>query len=222
MKYSIGIIDEEKDQIANIRRTIKYNKPKEIQSDDLKFVEYSMDEGGVQLPQKLYEQVMEDVIDGKIHVLIIDYRIISDAALVEGTDIYKRVIQAVPKFPVIILTNVPDDCYAKSFVDADKIYSKTKFFKLMEDYAKEKTANIFRNIENYKSQRAELVTRLTDSTINLNAKGYTAEALQQVLNIENELSDYFPQHQTQIEKELKVSDLHEAVKLLEEARKLLD
>lgn len=221
MKYTIGIIDEEKDQIANIRRTIKFNKPKELCTDDLVFIEYSLDGDGARLPQKLRDHVLDDVLDGNIHALIIDYRIISESALVEGTDIYKLIVQAVPKFPVIILTNVPGDCYTKAFVDADKVYWKTKFFKLKEDYAREKTANIFRNMDNYKFQRAELVTRLSENLSKLHSDGYTAEDLQHVLNIESELGDFFPQQQTQIEKALSVSDLHDAVALLEEARNLL-
>ena len=106
--------------------------------------------------------VINDIVNDKIQVLIVDYKIIVSTALVEGTEIFRRISETVPKFPIIILNNVPEDCYKKEFVDADKVYSKGRFFKLEENYSKEKTLNIFRNMDNYTAQRAKLSTKLAN------------------------------------------------------------
>lgn len=221
MKYIIGIIDEEQDQVANIRRTIKYNKPKNVSAEDLEIIEYPLEGDSQQLPQSLSKKVIDDIISERIHLLIIDYRIISDSALIEGSDIYRIIHNTVPKFPVIILTNVPNDCYPKEFIDADKVYYKAKFFKLQEGYAQEKTANMFRNIDHYIKQRAKLSVELVENVQKLQEEAYSVENLQSVLNIENALSDFYPQQQTELEKSLDVSDLRTAVSLLEEAKGML-
>ena len=55
-----------------------------------------------------------------------------------------------------MLSNVPNECYEKEFIDADKVYSKKEFFKLEQDYSIEKVRNIFRNIDRDKFQFSRL------------------------------------------------------------------
>ena len=219
--YYIGIIDEDMDEVLDIKRTILVNKPVSISEDQIQFVDYSFPSDTATFSQVISDAVIEDIKNSKIHVLIVDYRIIIESTLIDGTEIFNKISSFVPKFPMLILTNVPDDCY-KSFVDADKVYSKRSFFKIEENYSIEKTLNIFRNIDNYKKHCASLTATLDEQLLKLEGQGYTPDVFQRILSLEKALGDYLPQEQSMVEKELNISELKEAVILLKEANHLLD
>lgn len=143
-----------------------------------------------------------------------------ESTYVEGTEIFEKISSIVSKFPTIILTNVPDDCY-KPFVDADKVYSKRAFFKVDESYSQEKTRNIFRNIENYKVQRAQLSATLDEQLARLQNQGYSIETYQAIISLEKALDAYLPQGQSIVEMDLDLSELKTAVDLLKEANGLI-
>jgi len=219
-KYYIGIIDEDQDEILDIKRTILVNKPDTIAEDLIQFVDYPLPSTVATLSKEMSDAVIDDIVGGMIHALIVDYRIIVESTCIEGTEIFQRISSLVPKFPAIILTNMSDDCY-KPFVDADKVYAKRTFFKIEEDYLREKTLNIFRNIENYRSQRALLTATLTEQLLKLEEEGYSPERYLHVIELEKTLSDYLPQGQTIVEKDMNLSELKDAVDLLKEANRLL-
>ncbi len=219
-KYYIGIIDEDQDEILDIKRTILVNKPDNISEDYIQFVDYPLPSIAATLSKEMSDAVIKDIISGTIHILIVDYRIIVESTCIEGTEIFKIISSLVPKFPTIILTNVPKDCY-KPFVDADKVYAKRPFFKIEENYSQEKTLNIFRNIENYKNQRAMLMATLSEQLIKLETDGYSQDVYQYIISLEKTLGDYLPQEQTTIEKDMDLSELKAAVDLLKEANRLL-
>lgn len=219
-KYFIGIIDEDQDEVLDIKRTIFINKPKSVSEDVIEFIDYPLPSNISTLSKEMADAVIKDIVGGRIHILIVDYRIIVESTCIEGTEIFQKVSTMVPKFPIIILTNVPEDCY-KPFVDADKVYAKRAFFKIEESYSQEKTLNIFRNIENYKKQCALLNASLTEQLLRLEDQGYTPEIYQNIINLEKTLNDYLPQNQTTIEREMNLSELRAAVDLLQEANRLL-
>jgi len=219
-EYYIGIIDEDQDEIYDIKRTILVHKPEIISEDLIKFVDYPLSANIDTLSDEMSMKVLDDITDGRIHILIVDYRIIVETTCIEGTEIFEKISALVPKFPTIILTNVPEDCYDKP-VDADKVYAKREFFKIEGSYSKEKTLNIFRNIENYKKQRATLMVGLEDQLSKFVNQGYTPEVYQGIIELEKKLADYFPQEQSTVEKDLDLAELRDAVELLKEANQLL-
>ena len=218
--YYIGIIDEDQDEIQDIKRTILINKPESISEDLIQFVDYPLPKNASVLSDEVTNSVLRDIVNGKIHLLIVDYRIIVESTYVEGTEIFNRISSLVSKFPTIILTNVPDDCY-KPFIDADKVYSKRSFFKVDENYSQEKTRNIFRNIENYKSQRERLSATLGEQLLKLETQGYSLETYQSIISLEKALDAYLPQGQSTVEKDLSITELKDAVDLLKEANGLI-
>lgn len=219
-KYYIGIIDEDQDEILDIKRTILINKPETIAEDLIQFVDYPLPGIAATLSKEMSDAVIKDIITGTIHILIVDYRIIVESTCIEGTEIFQRISSLVPKFPTIILTNVPEDCY-KPFVDADKVYAKRSFFKIEESYSREKTLNIFRNIENYRQQRASLTATLTEQLLKLETQGYSPDVYQHIISLEKTLGDYLPQEQTTVERDMDLSELRDAVDLLKEAQRIL-
>ncbi|MDE6261134.1 MAG: hypothetical protein K2M42_09800 [Oscillospiraceae bacterium] len=219
--YCIGIIDEDQGEVLDIKRTIHANKPAHIAEELIQFVDYPLPTRVTTLSDEVSKAVIRDIVGGSIHALIVDYRIIVESTCIEGTEIFKQISSLVSKFPTIILTNVPDACYDKPFVDADKVYGKHDFFKIEESYSQEKTLNIFRNIDNYKKQRALLSVSLAEQLLKLESQGYVPETYQKIIELENALDDYLPQEQTIVEKELNLSDLKGAVELIAEANQLL-
>ncbi|MEA5025954.1 hypothetical protein SDC9_24663 [bioreactor metagenome] len=218
MDYTIGLIDEEDSHLGNIRRILLLNLPA---GNTIDFKVYPLEGQSDILPKRVTDEVLYDIVQGNICSLIIDYKIMIHSALVEGTDIYKAIIDVVPKFPVVILTDVPSNCYEKSFVDADKVYWKKEFFKIEEGYSKEKAENIFRNMEHYVKQRAELLAKLEDHQERMTTEGFSLELYKEILNTEKSLDEFSPQGQTQIDKAISIDDFKEIVELLEKADDLL-
>ena len=52
---------------------------------------------------------------------------------------FKRIKEEVPKFPIIILTEVVEESTEPDFIDADKVYKKKDFYKIESEYSKEKS-----------------------------------------------------------------------------------
>ncbi len=220
-EYSIGIIDEDIADIQFIERTILINKPDSISEENISFWRYPLPTDTSEVYQSVAKSVIEKIEENEIQALIIDYKIIISSIFLEGTEIFKILSEIVPKFPIIMLSNLEDDCYKKEFVDADKVYSKRNFFKIEEDYSKEKVFNIFRNIDNYINQRTRWSSKLLEHLHTLGEKGYSEELLQSIIEAENILDDFCPQKQSSIEKSLEIRSLKNAVDLLEKANDLV-
>lgn len=219
--YKIGIIDEDVADIEYIERTILINKPESITDEQVDFWRYPLPTETENVYDLVVKNVVSKIISGEIHALIVDYQIIISATFLEGTEIFNKLSKIVPKFPLVMLSNMPDDCYDKEFVDADKVYSKRDFFKLAESYSIEKVANIFRNMDNYISQRSKLSARLTEQLASLEKEGYSSEKLQAIIETENMLDGFCPQEQSTIEKSLSITDLQSAVELLKKAKDII-
>lgn len=218
MDYVIGLIDEEKEQLSTIRRTFLVNP---WPNNRLSFKMYDLSGSYDTLSDSIVDEVIQDIVNNRIQTLIVDYKIMIQSALLEGTDIYKSILDVVPKFPVVMLTDVPDNCYEKKFVDADKIYLKSAFFKIEESYSKEKVQNIYRNMERYVSLKAESSAKVMDALSKLEVNGFSPEIYKELLDEEKALDDLSPQGQTSIDKAFCFEDIKEAVELIERAEKLI-
>lgn len=220
-KYKIGIVDEDPCDMDFIERTILENKPDNVQEEQIDFWRCPFPTESENVYDSVVKLIIEKITKEEIQALIVDYKIIISAKSLEGAQIFKRLVEIVPKFPLVMLSNVPNECYEKEFIDADKVYSKKEFFKLEEDYSIEKVRNIFRNIDKYDSLRSKLSTQLAAQLNRLESDEYSPEVLQSVIETEKLLDDFVPQQQTTVEKTLKVADLKTVVELLEEANKLI-
>ena len=125
--YIIGLIDDEESQLSKIRRTIKTNAKKEEQYD---FKSYLISDKASDVVSDVFEEVIDDIKNMKLSSLIVDYKIIVKTYKIKGTEIFKKIKEEVPKFPVIILTEVVEESTEPDFVDADKVYKKKDFYKI--------------------------------------------------------------------------------------------
>ena len=151
--YTIGLIYDEENQLKTIRRTIKTNAGNDEKYD---FKTYLISDNATDFVEKVFEDVINDIREMKLSSRIVDYKLIVKTSKIKGTDIFKKIKDEVPKFPVIILTEVVEESTEPDFVDADKVYKKKDFYKIESEYSKEKVFNIFDSMRKYIGQRDKL------------------------------------------------------------------
>lgn len=134
----IGIIDDDENEINSIQRTIiTIIKRNILDVDDIEFKIYDLNSEIGKLTDNLIKKVIEDISKFKISLLIIDHKImVNSNELLNGSDIFEQIRKVAPDFPTIIMTNVVEDSMKNNYVDADKVYAKSEFFKI-QGYAKE-------------------------------------------------------------------------------------
>ncbi len=217
--YIIGLIDDELTQLSRIRATIKTNAPKNV---EFNFKSYNLEGNATSLVSKVFSEVIEDIKANKLSLLIIDYKIMIQVTKIKGTDILKMIQDILPKFPVIILTDVISECINHNFVDPDKVYKKSEFFKIESDYSKDKTANIFRNMARYLEVKNVLEFKLNGLKDELIAKGLDQSVFDELIDVESQLDEFTPLNQSEVEKVFDASKMKEVINLLEKADKLLE
>lgn len=215
--YRIGLIDDEPSELTKIRRTIKVNAPQSVVFD---FKSYDIPEKKEGAIDNICEQVISDIEGMSITALIIDYKIMVKALKVQGTDILKRINEAVPRFPIIILTERVEESIQPDHVDADKVYKKKDFFKVAEEYSKEKITHIFDSMAKYVKQRDGL--SLTLSELKKKLENGDRSVIEEVLMLEEKLDDFVPMEQTQIDRTYDVDRMKHIVELITEANKLME
>lgn len=217
--YIIGLIDDEESQLKKIRRTIKTNAKTSEQYD---FKSYLISDNASDVISEVFEQVISDIINSKLSSLIVDYKIMVKTSKIKGTDIFKRIKEEVPKFPIIILTEVVEESTEPEFIDADKVYKKKDFFKIESEYSKEKVFNIFDSMRKYNVQRDKLQLTIEDLKQKLTDGSRGREVIGDILALESQLDDFVPTGQTQIDKIFDKNKAKEIVALIEKANDLLE
>lgn len=215
----IGLIDDEESQLKAIRRTIKYNAGL---NEDYGFKAYQLAENTERLVSDVYTEVMKDIIEKKIASLIIDYKIMVRTTKIKGTDILERIKDQVPKFPVIVLTEVVEESIQPLYVDADKVYKKKEFFVLDSDYSKEKVSNIFDSMHKYVEQRDKLSLDIEKLKEDLAEGKVDKRAIGNILSLESRLDEFVPTDQTQIDKVFDVNKVRSIVELIDKANQMLE
>lgn len=216
--YLIGLIDDEESQLKAIRRTIKANAKVDEQYD---FKSYLISDHASDVVSDVFEEVINDIVALRLSSLIVDYKIIVKTSKIKGTEIFERIKEEVPKFPVIILTEVVEESTEPDFMDADKVYKKKDFYKIESEYSKEKVFNIFDSMRKYVDQRDRLQVTIDDLKQKLATGSLGREAIEQILSLESQLNNFVPTEQSQIDKVFDEQKAKEIVALLEKANALL-
>lgn len=217
--YTIGLIDDEESQLKTIRRTIKTNARVDEKYD---FKAYLISDNATDFVEKVFEEVINDIKELRLSSLIVDYKIIVKTSKIKGTDIFKKIKEEVPKFPVIILTEVVEESTEPEFIDADKVYKKKDFYKIESEYSKEKVFNIFDSMRKYIGQRDKLQLTIDDLKQKLTEGSLGQEAIGNILALESQLDDFVPTDQSLIDKVFDQKKAKEIVALIEKANGLLE
>ena len=134
----------------------------------------------------------------------------------------KRIKDEVPKFPIIILTEVVEESTEPEFIDADKVYKKKDFYMIESEYSKEKVFNIFDSMRKYHDQRDKLQLTIEDLKQKLTDGSRGREVIGDILSLESQLDDFVPTEQSQIDKVFDENKAKEIVALIEKANDLLE
>lgn len=219
----IGIIDDDGNEINSIQRAIiTIIKRNNLDADNVEFKIYELNSDAGKLTENLINQVTEDISKFEISLLIIDHKIVANSnELLNGSDIFEQIRKIASDFPTIIMTNVVEDSMKNNYVDADKVYAKSEFFKIQE-YAKEKTENILRNIKRYENLRNSTQQELEELKSELVKDTENQEIVNKIVEKEKELDKYLPIQQSYLEEIINLEELKEILKLIEDANKMLE
>lgn len=219
----IGIIDDDENEINSIQRTIiTIIKRNNLIASNIEFKIYDLNSEAGKLTDELIHQVINDISNFEISLLIIDHKImVNSNELLNGSDIFEQIRKVAPDFPTIIMTNVVQDSMKNNYVDPDKVYAKSEFFKIGE-YAKEKTENILKNIQRYKNLRDTTQEELEELKSELIKDTENQEIINKIVEKEKELDKYLPKQRTYLEDAMNPEELKEILKLIEDAKKLLE
>lgn len=213
--YRIGIIDDVKSERDDIQVSILDNVNVGTQVD---FKEYVLEH---KAKESLFNEIREDVSEEVIQALIVDFRLDTTEDIIKGWEIIEFAHAEFPEFPVVIMTNAPDESKESNHTDADKVYAKKVFLNPQSDETKELVRNIFLNINRYDKRRKELEAQLTIELQKLESDGENVEILESVINLEKELAKYKQLYQTTIDTKLEMDDLKEAFALLDRYENML-
>lgn len=220
-EYCFGIVDENEAEVLAVERTIIANKPSHVQESKIRFRVFELNDDSSRLLPLLQRKIKDAILENSIVSLFIDYKIIVKKTMVEGSELFSQVHDLVPRFPAVLLTNVPDACYEKLYVDADKVYSKREFLKIEEQPSKEMVLNIFRNADHYQKNKNQLLATLKETMARYEAHEWSQETYEQIVKLDMMLDDYLPQRRSAAERRLKLDDLKQATALLREASALI-
>ncbi|MBR3613934.1 MAG: hypothetical protein IKL55_02010 [Clostridia bacterium] len=216
-KYIIGIIDDEPFNVKTIRGTIKIHA-----TEDVGFKTYLLNELDEVSISKIYKEVLKDIENNSISTLIIDEKIISNSNEIRGSEIFAKIKQKVDKFPMIILTNFPDDCMNDNIIDPDKIYKKIDFLNIDSDTSKELVKKIFLNAQKYMEQRCIVEQKIKELEEQIENNGYKSQIVTDIIENEEMLQNLRPTDFRQIEKLMKPDEIKEILELIKEANDLTE
>lgn len=215
LMYCIGIIDDAENERADIQVSILdqlgYNA-------EIDFKEYVLKS---RAKEELFKEIREDIEDGRLHALIVDFKLDTTKDVIAGWEILDFMHDETPEFPVVILTNVPEESKESPHTDADKVYSKKVFLDPSLPQTKEMVNNIKLNMEKYVKRRGELEASLAIEQEKLAKNGADEKALERVIEIESELGRYKQIYMTTIETSLNFDNLKEILDQLKKYEDLL-
>lgn len=213
--YRIGIIDDVKNERDDIQVSILDNVNA---GTEVNFKEYVLEH---KTKDVLFNEIREDVSEEVIQALIVDFRLDTAEDIIKGWEIIEFTHDEFPEFPVVIMTNAPDESKESNHTDADKVYAKKVFLNPQLDETKELVRNIILNINRYDKNRKELEAKLTVELQKLEKDGENIEILENIITIEKELTKYKQMYQTTLDTALEMDDLKEAFALLDKYENML-
>lgn len=143
MRYKIGYIDEDPDQVLKYQRELRRE----------------FDVIGYDIPRGLsLEALLKQVYSSDIELLLIDYLMVDKGILTYNGDVVAREFEKIkPRFPILIFTNRQDDAFPA--VDNPNIIYEKEEVKNLHHFSK----ILKKNIESYKkyvSEKKEILNEL--------------------------------------------------------------
>lgn len=216
--YRIGIIDDEKDERDDIQVSILDNAGWILDKPEIEFKEYEL-EGREK--ESILQEIQNDIDEKNIQALIVDFRLDTTADVIKGWQIIEFMHDEIPEFPVIIMTNAPEESKKSEHTDADKVYPKKIFLNPELEETKELVINIILNMRKYVTRRDSLEEKLAIELKKLDENSEDEKTLEQIMEIETELGRYKQLYQTTVDTSLDMDDLKDVFQQLKKYEELL-
>ena len=213
--YQIGIVEDIKSECDDIQVSVLDNVGPEMK---IGFKEYELE---ARTKEEIFKEIREDIEKADIQALIVDFKLDTAKDVIEGWEIIDFMHEETPEFPVIILTNVPEESKESQYTDADKVYAKNVFLIPSASETKEMVNNICLNMQKYTERRRQLEEALSFELQKLGENGEDENALVSIIKIETELSKYKQIYQTKLDTMLDMNELKDAFEQLRQYEKLL-
>ncbi len=208
--YRIGIVDDAPEDRADIQVAIL---DPDLDKGPVQFKEYELLN---RKKDQILKEIMDDVTEGTIQALIVDYRLDTTEVIIEGWEIVDCLHEEAPEFPMVILTHAPEEGKVSPYTDADKVYAKKIFLKANSQESKSMVENIFLNMDRYVSNRKRLEAALEMELCKLDENSTDEKVLRHVMELETRLKGYKQMSQTAFDTGF---DLGELKSVLEELKK---
>jgi hypothetical protein len=206
--FVIGIIDDVQNERDDIQVSILDNLSDVL---DVSFKEYLIE--GRSKEELLYE-IRTDIIKDKINLLVVDFKLDTKEKIISGSEIIEFMHEETPDFPVVILTNAPDESKNSESTDADKIYAKKTFLNPELRETKEQVHNMQLHMEKYIKHRRELEAKLNIAINKYHNVKDVDSVTAEIVEIENKLSRYKQIYQSAVEKNIDIKNLESAFDIL--------
>lgn len=206
--FTVGIIDDVQSERDDIQVSIMDNFS---DVSNVTFKEYLI-EG--RSKEELLDEIRADIINDKINLLVVDFKLDTKKTIIAGWEILDFMHEETPDFPVVILTNAPDESKNSESTDADKIYAKKTFLNPELQETKEQVHNMQLHMEKYIKHRRDLEAKL-NVAINKYHNGIDLDSVTgEIVEIENKLSRYKQIYQSAVDKNIDIKNLESAFDIL--------
>lgn len=213
--YRIGIVDDVPSDRADIQVVIWDSCS---DNSSVQFKEYELLD---RTKDQILGEIIDDVTEGEIQALIVDFKLDTTAEVIEGWEIVEFVHDEAPEFPMVILTHAPDEGRKSSYTDADKVYAKEIFLKVASSESQAMVDNIFLNMERYVGNRKRLEAELEAELQKLDQNSTNEETLRHVMELETRLNGYKKMNQTTFDTSFDLGELKAVLDDLKKYEELL-
>lgn len=213
--YRIGIVDDVPGDRADIQVAIL-----DTRSDkgSVQFKEYELLN---RKKEHILKEIIDDVTEGTIQALIVDFRLDTTEDIIEGWEIVEFLHDEAPEFPMVILTHAPAEGKESPYTDADKVYAKKIFLNTSSQEAKSMVENIFLNMDRYVNNRKQLEADLEIELGKLDENSTDEEILRRVMELETRLKGYKKMNQTAFDTSFDLGELKTVLEDLKKCEELL-
>lgn len=206
---TIGLIEDNMQQCDDIEVVIRDNW---FEDDQIEFKRYDLSGNS---REKLYKELLDDITEKRIHTLIVDYKLDTNKEIIKGWDIVDFLHSELPEFPVIVLTNAPDDSRESIYIDADKVYAKKTFLNPQLQSTKEQVENLTLNMRRYIKRREKLEKELDAKLNELFLSSEDIDLLAEIARIESQLDGYTQTQISQLDIKADFREIQETLRLIE-------
>jgi len=206
---TIGLIEDNMQQCDDIEVVIRDNW---LEDDQIEFKRYDLSGNS---REKLYKELLDDITEKRIHTLIVDYKLDTNKEIIKGWDIVDFLHSELPEFPVIVLTNAPDDSRESIYIDADKVYAKKTFLNPQLQSTKEQVENLTLNMQRYIKRREKLEKELDAKLNELFLSSEDIDLLAEIARIESQLDGYTQTQISQLDIKADFREIQETLRLID-------